>query len=176
MAWKVVDAMRQTVTNMMGTLPPQFFAVTVTTVCAFVVKLCTFLWILMPLLYHGHALELKPGSLLILSVHWLLLRLLKILRSLCIVLWWRDICSEMHSSDWRCNKACNWLLFLILKHRRKLWVFFFIAFSPFLLFHIQLWSRGNISAEILQTCMSTHIIFSDMIFKKTSWLHTVGWS
>lgn len=30
---KVVDAMRQTVTNMIGTLPPQFFAVTVTTVC-----------------------------------------------------------------------------------------------------------------------------------------------
>ncbi|KAI3797266.1 hypothetical protein L1987_32521 [Smallanthus sonchifolius] len=29
---QVVDAMRQTVTNMMGTLPPQFFAVTVTTV------------------------------------------------------------------------------------------------------------------------------------------------
>lgn len=29
---KVVDAMRQTVTNMIGTLPPQFFAVTVTTV------------------------------------------------------------------------------------------------------------------------------------------------
>lgn len=28
----VVDAMRQTVTNMIGTLPPQFFAVTVTTV------------------------------------------------------------------------------------------------------------------------------------------------
>ncbi|XP_010530335.1 PREDICTED: uncharacterized protein LOC104806922 [Tarenaya hassleriana] len=28
----VVDAMRQTVTNMMGTLPPQFFAVTITTV------------------------------------------------------------------------------------------------------------------------------------------------
>ncbi|XP_021810241.1 uncharacterized protein LOC110753613 [Prunus avium] len=29
---QVVDAMRQTVTNMIGTLPPQFFAVTVTTV------------------------------------------------------------------------------------------------------------------------------------------------
>ncbi|XP_076931872.1 uncharacterized protein LOC143597172 [Bidens hawaiensis] len=29
---QVVDAMRQTVTNMVGTLPPQFFAVTVTTV------------------------------------------------------------------------------------------------------------------------------------------------
>ncbi|VFQ60394.1 unnamed protein product [Cuscuta campestris] len=29
---QVVDAMRQTVTNMMGTLPPQFFSVTVTTV------------------------------------------------------------------------------------------------------------------------------------------------
>lgn len=29
---KVVEAMRQTVTNMIGTLPPQFFAVTVTTV------------------------------------------------------------------------------------------------------------------------------------------------
>nr|CAD1830616.1 unnamed protein product [Ananas comosus var. bracteatus] len=29
---QVVEAMRQTVTNMMGTLPPQFFAVTVTTV------------------------------------------------------------------------------------------------------------------------------------------------
>ncbi|KAJ7957960.1 DUF760 domain-containing protein [Quillaja saponaria] len=29
---QVVDAMRQTVTNMLGTLPPQFFAVTVTTV------------------------------------------------------------------------------------------------------------------------------------------------
>ena len=29
---KVVEAMRQTVTNMMGTLPPQFFAVTVSTV------------------------------------------------------------------------------------------------------------------------------------------------
>jgi hypothetical protein len=31
---QVVDAMRQTVTNMIGTLPPQFFAVTVTTVAA----------------------------------------------------------------------------------------------------------------------------------------------
>ena len=30
---EVVEAMRQTVTNMIGTLPPQFFAVTVTTVC-----------------------------------------------------------------------------------------------------------------------------------------------
>ncbi|KAL1309238.1 hypothetical protein AAHE18_17G163100 [Arachis hypogaea] len=29
---QVVDAMRQTVTNMIGTLPPQFFAVTITTV------------------------------------------------------------------------------------------------------------------------------------------------
>ncbi|KAK8956418.1 hypothetical protein KSP40_PGU019842 [Platanthera guangdongensis] len=29
---KVVDAMRETVTNMIGTLPPQFFAVTITTV------------------------------------------------------------------------------------------------------------------------------------------------
>nr|XP_016449933.1 PREDICTED: uncharacterized protein LOC107774797 [Nicotiana tabacum] len=29
---QVVDAMRQTVTNMIGTLPPQFFAITVTTV------------------------------------------------------------------------------------------------------------------------------------------------
>lgn len=29
---QIVDAMRQTVTNMIGTLPPQFFAVTVTTV------------------------------------------------------------------------------------------------------------------------------------------------
>ena len=29
---KVVEAMRHTVTNMVGTLPPQFFAVTVTTV------------------------------------------------------------------------------------------------------------------------------------------------
>ena len=29
---QVVEAMRQTVTNMIGTLPPQFFAVTVTTV------------------------------------------------------------------------------------------------------------------------------------------------
>jgi hypothetical protein len=28
----VVEAMRQTVTNMIGTLPPQFFAVTVTSV------------------------------------------------------------------------------------------------------------------------------------------------
>lgn len=32
LTFQVVDAMRQTVTNMIGTLPPQFFAVTVTTV------------------------------------------------------------------------------------------------------------------------------------------------
>lgn len=29
---QVVDAMRQTVTNMLGTLPPQFFQVTISTV------------------------------------------------------------------------------------------------------------------------------------------------
>jgi hypothetical protein len=32
LTFQVVDAMRQTVTNMIGTLPPQFFAVTVSTV------------------------------------------------------------------------------------------------------------------------------------------------
>lgn len=32
---KVVDAMRQTVTNMLGTLPPQFFQVTISTVPPF---------------------------------------------------------------------------------------------------------------------------------------------
>jgi hypothetical protein len=32
LTFQVVDAMRQTVTNMIGTLPPQFFTVTVTTV------------------------------------------------------------------------------------------------------------------------------------------------
>ncbi|GAB2289288.1 hypothetical protein Dimus_023592 [Dionaea muscipula] len=36
---QVVDAMRQTVTNMIGTLPPQFFAVTVTTVAENIAQL-----------------------------------------------------------------------------------------------------------------------------------------
>lgn len=36
---QVVDAMRQTVTNMIGTLPPQFFAVTVTSVSIHAVHL-----------------------------------------------------------------------------------------------------------------------------------------
>ncbi|GAB2243562.1 hypothetical protein Droror1_Dr00023690 [Drosera rotundifolia] len=36
---QVVDAMRQTITNMIGTLPPQFFAVTVTTVAENIAQL-----------------------------------------------------------------------------------------------------------------------------------------
>ncbi|KAK1320740.1 hypothetical protein QJS10_CPA03g02401 [Acorus calamus] len=36
---QVVDAMRQTVTNMIGTLPPQFFAITVTTVAENIAQL-----------------------------------------------------------------------------------------------------------------------------------------
>lgn len=110
--------MRQTVTNMIGTLPPQFFSVTVTTVSDLSILKIQFGGILLSWNEQDRRCFFSRAS--DIGNNLLCFRLLKTWHSWCTVSWWLDICLGMLNTGWNCNRAWNKLLFL--NHKRKMWV------------------------------------------------------
>jgi hypothetical protein len=230
---QVVEAMRQTVTNMLGTLPPQFFDVRVSTVCEqhhvfcrhlygcmcfwvfFVENFCLWKDFIVRLQLQLHyadfwifrwncrfvfrwvfCLNFQVWT----SVVWWIYegglksflfyyRLQRTWLSLCIVLWWRAICSEMLNTVLSYNKAWPRQLFQTattfqwasssksrwhINEQACYWISLVLDVVICLcLCHTCSWLEFQVGGNVKELCL---FCWWELGFLPADWVHICSWS